>query len=179
MTRTLGGHRRFLRSAVFDLAASLDSRPPARPARSAYIVECSAAWGVNQREISRQPWHHRSLRRPSSERMRALGQRLLGLLVQFINRPLEAPRFLDEARSVGAHYGREARLSGFSMHDTVEAFLFFRRSFSQQGRPIPGLAEPRDLGEALAQAERIQLFMDTTLLGTISGYEQDPHRTAG
>jgi excisionase family DNA binding protein len=165
MTRTLGGHRRFLRASVAELAATMH-------AGRAHGGGQPAAWGVNQREIVRQPWHHRPGTHPSTERMRELGQRLLGVLIQFINRQADDTRFLEEARDVGIHYGHEAHASGVSMHDTVEAFLFFRRSFSQLAMPLPGLAQPADLAEAATLNERIQRFMDTTLLGTISGYEQ-------
>ena len=164
MTRTLGGHRRFPRAAVVRLAEQM--RAKARPAQQ------PAQWGVNERDMNRQAWHHRPIGHPSSERMRELGQRLLGLLIQFVNRQPEAARFLDEAREVGARYGREARRSGFSMHDIVEAFLFFRRSFSQLAGPLPGLTQPTTLAEASLLNERIQRFMDATLLGTIRGYEQ-------
>lgn len=122
--------------------------------------------------MARQEWHARLAARPASDRMRGLGQRLLGLLIQFINRQQDDVRFLDEARAVGASYGMEARESGISMHDTVEAFLFFRSSFSQLAMPVPGIAQPTDLAEAAVLHSRIQRFMDVTLLGTIEGYER-------
>ena len=39
--------------------------------------------------------------------MRGLGQRLLGLLIQYINRREDDSRFLNEARAVGLSYGGE------------------------------------------------------------------------
>jgi hypothetical protein len=111
--------------------------------------------------------------------MRGLGQRLLGLLIQFINRQQEDQRFLAEARSVGANYGREACAADISMHDVVEAFLFFRRSFSQLAMPLPGISQPTDLHEAAALAQRIDRFMDSTLLGTIAGYEEAGRQSEG
>ncbi|HMO59612.1 MAG TPA: hypothetical protein PKC19_19840, partial [Roseiflexaceae bacterium] len=134
-------------------------------------------WGVDEGEMARQDWHARLVARPGADRMRGLGQRLLGLLIQFINRQQEDQRFLAEARSVGANYGREARESHISMHDMVEAFLFFRHSFAQLALPLPGISQPTDLDEAAALHRRIDRFMDATLLGTIAGYEEGGSRT--
>jgi excisionase family DNA binding protein len=164
--RTLGKHRRFLRAAVLQLneAPGETTVAPGQPRE---------VWGVNTHELTRQQWHARLMTRMDSDRMRMLGQRLLGLLMQYINRREDDARFLNEARGVGANYGREARAAGVSMHDTVEAFLFFRGTFSQLALPLPGISQPNDLAEAAALHARIDRFMDAILLGTIAGYEGD------
>jgi excisionase family DNA binding protein len=168
MKRTLGGHRRFPRQAIIRLAETLGyegalvpSQPPAH------------GWGFDEHEMNRQEWHIRLAARPGAERMRGLGQRLLGLLIQYINRREDDRRFLAEARTVGANYGREARTATVSMHDTVEAFLFFRSAFSQLAMPLPGIAQPIDLDEAAALNVRLNRFMDAILLGVIAGYESN------
>lgn len=168
MKRTLGGHRRFLATAIEHLQEAMASQVAVIPAPAAK----PRLWGIDPRELARQNWHARLANHAAPDRLRGLGQRLLGLLIQYINRQSEDQRFLDEARSVGQSYGREAQQAGISMHDTVEAFLFFRSSFSQLALPIPGIAQPTDLAEAANLHARIQRFMDTTLLGTISGYEE-------
>jgi hypothetical protein len=167
MKRTLGGHRRFLAVAIEQLHETMSAQVAVVP-----VPEKPRLWGIDPRELARQDWHTRMTARATPDRLRGLGQRLLGLLIQFINRQSEDRRFLDEAHSVGVSYGREARQAGISMYDTVEAFLFFRSSFSQLALPIPGIAQPTDLAEAANLHARIQRFMDTTLLGTISGYEE-------
>jgi excisionase family DNA binding protein len=168
MKRTLGGHRRFPRAAIRAIAEH-SAPAPLVPAPQG----SSSSWGVDERELARQEWHARLASRPGVDRMRGLGQRLLGLLIQHINRRPDDSRYLDEARAVGAHYGREARESGVSMHETVEAFLFFRRNFSQLAMPLPGIAHPPDLAEAANLHVRIDQFMDAILLGTIAGFEED------
>lgn len=169
MKKTLGGHRRFLRSAVVALVKS--SEPHTTPTPPQRTLQ--AGWGVDTRELARHEWHARFADRSDSGRMRELGQRLLGLLIQYINRREEDQRFLGEARAVGVNYGNEAREVAISMHDTVEAFLFFRSSFSQLAMPLPGIAQPTDLAEAAALRMRIDQFMDAILLGVIVGYEGD------
>lgn len=169
MKRTLGGHRRFARAAVLRLVGR-DEVPVARSTPA-------APWGVDGRELARQQWHARMAARSDGERMRGLGQRLLGLLMQYVSRRDEDARYLAEARAVGTHYAREARAAGVSMHDTVEAFLFFRRAFSQLALPLPGMAHPPDLAAAADLHARIDQFMDAILLGTIAGFEESPeHR---
>jgi excisionase family DNA binding protein len=167
MKKTLGGHRRFLRSAVVELAKSSGATVVIAPARQT----SQGGWGVDTRELARHEWHARFADRSDSGRMRELGQRLLGLLIQYINRREEDQRFLSEARAVGVNYGKEAHEAAISMHDTVEAFLFFRSSFSQLTMPLPGIAQPTDLAEAAALRVRIDQFMDAILLGVIVGYE--------
>lgn len=167
MKRTLGGHRRFRRQEVTRLAGAqqpevIVTAPPAK----------LRGWGVDEHELVRQEWHMRLAARSDTNRMRGLGQRLLGLLIQYINRREADSRFLGEARGVGMTYGREMREASISMHDTVEAFLFFRSAFSQLAMPLPGIAQPTDLVEAAALHGRIDRFMDAVLLGVISGYEE-------
>jgi len=38
--------------------------------------------------------------------------------------------------------------------------------------PVPGIAQPNDLDQAVALHARIDRFMDAVLLGAITGYEQ-------
>lgn len=177
MKRTLGGHRRFLRAAVLRLVERGAQEAPPHPEPPAAVVaphshSPEAAWGIDARALTQQPWHSHLAGRGAPDRMRGLGQRLLGLLIQYINRREEDRRFLDEARSVGLAYGSEAKHNGISMHETVEAFLFFRSAFSRLALPLPGIAQPTDLAEAAALHGRIDRFMDTILLGVIAGFEQ-------
>jgi len=166
MKRTLGGHRRFARAAINQLI----EEPP-----QAAIVHTSSAhhsWNFDTRELARQDWHTRFAAGPLTDRMRGLGQRLLGLLIQYINRREDDARFLVEARMVGEDYGLESRAAGISLHDTVEAFLFFRSAFSQLAMPVPGIAQPTDLAESAGLQARLDRFMNAILLGVIAGFEK-------
>lgn len=166
MKRTLGGHRRFARAALLQFDET--QRQHASQAHPGPLAPLK----FDARAMSRSDWHTRLMSRSDSDRMRGLGQRLLGLLIQYINRQEDDTRFLHEARTVGSSYGRETRLAGVSMHDTVEAFLFFRSSFSRLALPMPGMTQPKDLDQAAALHTRIDRFMDAVLLGAIDGYER-------
>lgn len=169
MRRTLGGHRRFARDEIARLAGGKVAQAELVPAPQEHAAPHT--WGIDSHEMARQEWHARLAARPGADRMRGLGQRLLGLLIQYINRREEDSRFLKEARAVGLSYGSEAQQTQASMHDTVEAFLFFRSSFSELAMPLPGIAQPTDLAEAAALQARLNRFMDAILLGVIAGYE--------
>jgi excisionase family DNA binding protein len=97
MKRTLGGHRRFLASAIDELARTLPASAERAPTQSG-----PQSWGVNPHELTRQSWHIRMAAQAHPERLRGLGQRLLGLLIQFVNRDPEDARFLEEARPISA-----------------------------------------------------------------------------
>jgi excisionase family DNA binding protein len=166
MKRTLGGHRRFPREAIARLAAG----SPASVALTR-MPEPQRPWSFDARELARQEWHTHFTAGPLTDRMRGLGQRLLGLLIQYINRREDDDRFLVEARAVGETYGRESHIADVSLHDTVEAFLFFRRAFSQLAMPLPGIAQPTDLAATAGLRARLDHFMDAILLGVITGFE--------
>jgi excisionase family DNA binding protein len=170
MKRTLGGHRRFARDEIARLASGQIARAELIPAAPHPAPQ---PWGIDSHAMARQEWHARLAARPGADRMRGLGQRLLGLLIQYINRREDDSRFLKEARAVGSNYGGEAREAQASMHDTVEAFLFFRSSFSELAMPLPGIAQPTDLAEAVALQARLNRIMDAILVGVIAGYEGD------
>ncbi|ABU58113.1 MerR family transcriptional regulator [Roseiflexus castenholzii] len=166
MKRTLGGHRRFSRAGL--LKVMEEAQPhvsPSTPAPLSFLR-------FDAHAMARADWHSRLMTHSNADRMRGLGQRLLGLLIQYINRQEEDERFLNEARVIGSGYGRETRDAGVSMHDTVQAFLFFRNSFARLAMPVPGITQPNDLDQAVALHARIDRFMDAVLLGAITGYEQ-------
>jgi excisionase family DNA binding protein len=161
--RTLGGHRRFSRAAILHLAQTLPDGAATQPA---------AGVEDDEREIESREWHLRLATRPASQRMRELGQRLLGVLIQYVKRRDEEERFLDEARAVGMNYGAEARAAGVSMYDTVEAFLLFRNVHAHYAVPLPPVTHASDMAEWMDIHGRVDRFMDTLLLGVVAGHER-------
>ena len=162
--RTLGGHRRFGRAAIERLLADLYSDEIPQP------VEATRSWSIDPRALMSQDWHTRFVAGPATDRMRSLGQRLLGILMQFINSAQPDERLLVEARMVGATYGSESRALGVSVSATVEAFLFFRRAFAQLAKPQS--TRPVDVAAVIELRTRLDHFMDEILLGTIEGHEK-------
>ncbi len=147
--RTVGGHRRFRRESVLALGGQLPT--PVLPA-------VAPGWQVHFQQPA------------EAARMRGLGQRLLGLLVQWVLQDADDSRHLDEGYAIGQAYGAEAAGAAASRLDIVEAFLFYRSSsiaLALQG-PTAALT---DSAAVVRLWERADHFMNRVLLGLIAGYD--------
>lgn len=149
--RTEGGHRRFARSTLEQYRASQQPAAPAAPLPSTW---------------------RKTFQGESLEEVRHLGQRLLGLMLQYLTRQSEDDRFLTESRHIGRTYGLESARAGLAMLDMVEAFLFFRSQFTEMTIQLPAFPRAGDDAEMRRLHGRIDRFMNEVLLGTIEGYEQ-------
>lgn len=164
--RTEGGHRRFDPAAVRALRASL------APVESHHAGPPSIGQlAVSTKRVGQQPWHAHFAAAAVGEEMRGLGQRLLGLLIQYLVWQGDNSRFLHDGRQMGARYGQIARDAGISMRDTVQAFLYFRGTFWRTALQMPAVTQASDVAEVMRIAERIDHFMNEVLLSTISAYE--------
>jgi hypothetical protein len=103
--------------------------------------------------------------------LRQLGQRLLGLMLQYITRQNEDERFLQESRAIGRRYGAEIAKAGLAMLQMVEAFLYFRSQFTEMALALPPFPRPGDEVESRRLHGRVDRFMNEVLLGTIEGWE--------
>lgn len=159
--RTSGGHRRFDRLVIERFIATQGSDPAVLEA------QMDAAIVVLDNEPA--PWRT-VFQGQTLEDVRGLGQRLLGLLMQFLTRQTEDERFLAESRRVGQTYGQESAQSGLAMLDTVEAFLYFRSHFTQMTIQLPAFPRAGDDDEMRRLHTRIDKFMNEVLLGVIEGY---------
>lgn len=159
--RTRRGHRRLDAAAV----RALQQRESAA-ARAMLAVE-----GASPRALARQAWHARFDDPAVVERMRGLGQRLLGLLIQYLVWQGDGERFLNDGRAVGADYGRIAHAAGVGLRETVQAFLYFRGVFWRTALQMPAVTQASDVAEVMRISERIDHFMNEVLLSTIAAYE--------
>ncbi len=159
--RTSGGHRRFEATAVQAL-----QQGPTVPVR-----EPAGIMALPQQRPTQQAWHAHFASAAVAEQMRELGQRLLGLLIQYLVWQGDNRRFLNDGRDVGAQYGAVAHDAGITMRETLEAFLYFRQMFWRTALKMPAVTEANDLVEVMRIAERIDHFMNEVLLSTMSAYE--------
>jgi excisionase family DNA binding protein len=166
--RTPGGHRRYHRATLEEIAHRLADKavvPQNRP--GPHLVE----WSVPREALLAQPWYGYFAPPERAKAMRRLGQRVLGLLIQYTTRREEDRRFLDEAWEVGTTYGALVASSGANLQEGIEAFLFFQRSFSQTALQVPSVAHVSDAGEIIRFTHRVHQFMDEVLKGLVAGYE--------
>ncbi len=167
--KTLGGHRRFLLSA---LLAIQELEVPANEVNQCAPLQTMVSFDTPNldRQLTQQEWRIRITKSENSERMRGFGQRLLGLLVQHINSRDEHSRYLQDAHKVGVAYGVEAYSAQISLKDMTEAFLFFKQTLSRH-TIIAGMSFRQEYAELTDFRNRLDCFMDDVLLGALEGYE--------
>jgi len=173
-TRTAGGHRRFRRAV---LHRYLESTEPAKDNRSRSFdmiaSEHPEVDGVNIEAMMRREWHAPFVEAEVVDHMRKLGQRLLGLMLQFLTRREEDERFLKEGREIGYDYGHESYAANIELVDAVEAFMYFRTNFAETASQLPATARLTDGRESVRLYQRMDRFMNSVLLGLITAYEED------
>jgi excisionase family DNA binding protein len=166
--RTLSGRRRFTRSNLEQIQRG---NRPADPIKADQLE--SKTLSLTRARTSMIS-HHESgwfSRLNDEQRMlfRYSGQRLLGLMMQFISRSDSADTFLEEGKKVAGDYGLICYKAGLSVSQTAEAFLYFRRSIIESVQATSGLSGPHD-----EDGQRIFLrtidFFDALLVATIESY---------
>ncbi len=171
--RTINGRRRFRRQVLEH--ARREMQQPAYAQKTGRVdgtIETHSLAVARQRsgELLTRPgsWTERF-----SEEQRLLfrysGQRLLGLLVQFISRSSSGDTFLEEGKKIARDYGRICRRANLSVSQTAEAFLFFRRSILESIHSTAGLSGPNDQ-DAYRVLLRTTDFFDALLVATIESY---------
>lgn len=158
--RTRGGHRRFHRRDIENLVQ-----------QSVSEHNTTTVASIAGRVHAHHPEWGQALGSEARAQARELGQRLLGLLMQYILQSGDETRLLAQSREVGREYGRLIASAGFSLLETVEAFLYFRRQVTEMALKLPSFPRPEDSQSLREQHERLDRFMNEVLLGTIEGFE--------
>ncbi len=114
-SRTPGGHRRF---NAADIRAVMGAQPHTLdPAR--------ARMSIRKDEMEQMAWY-RAFDDKSKAFYRALGGRLMTLLVRVIRGGEEERDLREEAIALGAELGQASIREGIPLADTLRMFLFFR-----------------------------------------------------
>ncbi len=174
-TRTPGGHRRFRRAALdryLTRKEKADSEPTQSEDAELTTAETLEQQGIAIEAMMRRQWHEPFAEAEVVGRMRELGQRLLGLLIQYLTRDEEDERFLTEGREIGYDYGHESYAAQIELLDAVEAFLYFRTNFAQTASQMPATANLAEGQENARIHRRIDHFMNAILIGLIAAYEE-------
>lgn len=153
--RTVGGHRRFDRALLLRSVAeqgetgagSTHHPDPTQPSRT------------------EAEWHGRLQDAGQVEQLRAMGQRLSGIVVQYLGRDDADLRLLAEARALGRDYAVRSRSAGMSVAQAVEAFLFYRANLVRLLSHDPAPA-----ADGLARYERFDSVVSAVLVGLVRGY---------
>ncbi len=172
--RTLSGRRRFERQVILQAYQDMTGRKqtPQQPAQETAQLETQTLNLARQRthDLSNHPTYwFQHLNEEQRLLFRYSGQRLLGLMMQFISRMDSADTFLAEGKRVAGDYGRICYHAGLSISQTAEAFLFFRRSILESVQATTGLDGPHDLDGQRVFLRTIDFF-DNLLIATIESY---------
>ncbi len=169
--RTLSGRRRFLRAELLKTKQVMQQGTPepetlqfesktidlARQ-RTSHLADQQKSWFTHLSEEQRLLFRYS-------------GQRMLGLMMQFVSRNGPAETFLEEGRRMAGDYGTICFRAGLSISQTAEAFLFFRRSIIESIQATSGLGGAYD-PDSHRIFLRVTDFFDTLLVATIESYAQ-------
>lgn len=105
--------------------------------------------------------------------LKSSGQRLMALLLQYSGRDEGGEAFLKDGRRITGDYCRLCEQLGFTLRETVQVFLFFRRSI------LDAILETGDLGgcedyEGQRLFRRTNDFLDEMLVTLITQYMESP-----
>ena len=165
--RTPGGHRRF---QLGDLRRFLESR-----ASQSQLANLDGMMAVAlshiRREIDKLPatpggWRT-EVSSGSAESNRERGRRLFALALNYLIRPEQRERLLEEGRVIGHEYGVEAAQSQLSLAETGRAVQFFRRQLLEVVRRD----ETLDAGDVQIR-QSIAHDLDEVLYAVLDGYEE-------
>lgn len=174
--RTPGGHRRFRRTELLEFVEQHRAAPESRtlvPAHDHALQRIREEMG--SKPMRQAKWYMKLTERQRA-RQRELGQRLLGLLLQFVSRQENAHQFLDEAQTLARQYGSELARAGLASADVARGFLFFRRTVIN-ATYAPDSTRAQVDADGVRLLQRINEFMDELLIATLGAFDQALPRT--
>lgn len=168
--RTLSGRRRFSQAAL-EQALSEMAHDTASPEEETHL-EIKTLDYTRQRASSL-AFHSGTWMDQLNDEQKMLfkysGQRLLGLLMQYLSHSRSGDTFLEEGKRVAKDYGQVCYKAGLSITQTAEAFLFFRRAILESVQDAAGLNDPRDQ-DSQSVFLRATDFFDRLLIATIESH---------
>jgi excisionase family DNA binding protein len=166
--RTPGGHRRFQRADLEAFLAKLQGGD-SDPAVGLKEAERRLTHGLSQEALREEPWFSR-LDEVERTAMRAEGQQLMAVLMQYASRQNGGEAFLQEGERLARHYGRICQHVGLSLSETVRGFTLVRRAISDSVYKAGTIAGRPDT-ESWQLYGRMNNFLDAMLLAIIQAYE--------
>jgi excisionase family DNA binding protein len=171
---TPGGHRRF---AVSDLARFARERSALRNVNGYAGLWATKALADTRQAVQahRQEGWLARLGEEGRARNRVLGQRLMGLTLQFLSSESSeenADAILEEARRIGRQYALNCREQGLNLRATLEASMFFRDSLVETALHLPETANIRPEAN-VRLLRRVNVLLNAVHLAVAEVYEND------
>lgn len=164
---TPGGHRRFDSAEIHQFAQTQHIRRH---------DNVQSVWAKNALQQTRQEITNRPQAdflptdAVAKQQLRSLGQRLVGLAMQYMAAESEMDRLLDEATEIGRSYGTLSQTSGLSLTEALRASLFFHQQLLESSLDLP---DNRRILPATNRRilRRINRLLNTVHLGIAEMYE--------
>lgn len=167
---TPGGHRRF---PLADLQQFAESRKQLRLASGLEQRWADQALLRTRQEIvgqQQEPWLV-AFNETDRQKERALGHRLMGVMLQYVALTEGGDDLLEEAQTIGQAYAATALRLGLSLVEALQAMLFFRDTMVEAAVQMPEAARARP--EANARLlRRINRLLNSVQLSIAVVYEQ-------
>ena len=167
--RTPGGRRRFKKAELDAFMATLRQGDSRALALLHKFDQPLAIDGVGHSSVREEPWYNR-LDEAQRSAMRAEGQQLMAVLMQYATRNYGGEAFLQEGRRLAGQYGKVCHAVGLSLVETVRAFILVRRSITDSVYEAGAVAGPPD-ADSWRLYDRTNHFLDTMLLTILEAYD--------
>jgi excisionase family DNA binding protein len=168
-SRTRSGRRRFDRATIQLISQEINQINPQHVTEQ---IELNAHDFTHRHTTDLANWQDGWFSRLSEEQtmvFRYSGQRLLGLMMQYISRSDSADTFLEEAKRIARDYGVIFFKVGLTVSQAAETFLHFRRSILESLQATSGLGGQND-ADGLRVSLRTSDFFDALLVATIESH---------
>lgn len=169
---TPGGHRRFSDEEVIRFA---EEKQRLRKVGNLERVWEEQALMRTRHEIAghpHKPWLV-GLSQEYRQQSRLMGQRLMGLTLQFIAVTEPNDHILDEAKNIGCQYAEAAQTMDLSLADVLEATQFFRDAMVEVVLQLPERVHIRPETN-LHLMRRINTLLNAVQLSIVEAYEKYP-----
>ena len=103
-------------------------------------------------------------------RSRIRGQRLMGLLLQYISVESADESILPAVKAIGCEYAYELRESGLGLTEAMRATMFFRDVLVESTTQLPE-AVPKRIDSNRRLLRRLSTFLNVIQLAVVEAYE--------
>ena len=168
--RTPGGHRRFRQFDLEQFLVGLSQNESGQALVPAQPSQLLLRTNPGHSEVRNEPWYGR-LDEVQRTAMRASGQQMMAVLMQYAVRESGGEAFMEEGRRIATRYGQICHAVHLSLVETISGFNLVRRSIADSVYQAGALAGAPD-AEGWQLYDRMNNFLDTMLLNIVEAFEE-------
>lgn len=165
---TAGGHRRFAESELERFARAHTMRQ-ARTALPTLWAEQALSHAREQLDTARSEQWLASLDEKRREQYRQIGQRLMGLTLQYLSAD-NGEHLLEEARQIGRDYAEASLRIGLPLSEALQAAIYFRDRMLEASLALTERAPVR-AGDNARLILRLNALLNAVQMGVVMHYQ--------